>query len=84
MIAAHLSAFGASFIYIGIKAAQQINVVHDKRAWVIPCSVGMATCEFYLVGFMVTLGPGVWSILAIGVGAGLGCLLAMWWHKRRK
>lgn len=58
----YLTAFLASLIYIALKAVQQINVVRDYTKLIMPTSVGMAACEFYLVGYMVALGPGLFKI----------------------
>lgn len=76
-----LIAFGlTSFVYIGLRALQQLNVQHDKRAFVIPSSVGMAACEFFLITKTVTLST-PWVILFGGCGAGVGALAAMSLHK---
>lgn len=75
-------AFGAcSFLNIFLRAGQQLNVFHDRRALVIPFSLGMQACEVFLVVSTVALGPG-WIILFGGVGAGCGTLSAMYINKR--
>jgi len=79
----YFSAFLASFLFVGLKAMQQINVVRDQKLRIMPTSIGLAACEFYLVGYMVKLGPSVPSVAAVGIGAGLGCLLAMKLNRRK-
>lgn len=78
----YLLAFAASFIFVGLKALQQLNVVHKAYRWVYPCSFGMACCEIYLVGYMVSMGPGFAAVASIGLGAGTGATLAMYFHSR--
>jgi len=74
-------AFVASFVFVGLKAAQQLNVVHDKVWWVVPVSFGMAVCEVFVIANVARLGWG-WIILPVGFGSGLGCLFAMLIHRR--
>ncbi len=79
----YLLAFAASFIFVGLKALQQLNVVHKAYRWVYPCSFGMAACEIYLVTYMVSMGPGLFAVASIGFGAGTGATLAMYLHRRK-
>jgi len=74
-------AFLASFVFVGLKALQQLNVVHHKVYWVVPVSFAMAVCEVFVVVQSARSGWG-WIVLPIGLGSGLGCLLAMAIHKR--
>jgi len=78
----YTAAFAASFVYICLKAMQQINVVRDAQRWILPTSLGMTVCEFYIVGYIAAVGPTVPGVLAIGIGSGLGCLLAMRIHRK--
>lgn len=71
----------ASYVNIFLRAAQQLNVIHDRVWWVVPASVGMSACEVFLVVSTVSIGPG-WIILWGGVGAGLGTLSAMLLNRR--
>ncbi len=75
--------FAASFLYVGLKAFQQLNVVHDERLLVVPISLLMATCEVFIVSQIVVNGFG-WIVLWIGLGAGLGALFSMSLHKRMR
>ena len=79
----HLTVFGASFAFVFLKAFQQRSVAFDNYAWVMPTSLAMAATEVYVVANIVRMGG--WHlplVMAIGTGAGLGCLLAMWLHRR--
>ncbi len=72
-------AFLASFMFVFLKAIQQLNVVRAKYLWIVPTSYAMAACEVYAVAAVATNGWG-WIILPIGSGAALGCCLAVWTH----
>lgn len=79
----HLTAFFASFVFILLKATQQLNVVHNQYLLVVPTSMLMAACEVWVVFNMAHQGWG-WLVLTIGLGSGLGAVTAMWLHKRIK
>ncbi len=74
-------AFSASFVFVLLKAFQQLNVVHDQTWWVMPTSFGMALCEVAVVANVASAGWGL-IVMPIGLGGGLGCLLAMYLHRR--
>jgi hypothetical protein len=74
-------AFAAAFLFVFLKAFQQLNVVHDKYVWVLPVSMLMAACEVYVTWQAATQGWG-WIVLPIGVGSGLGAMTSMLLHKR--
>lgn len=76
----YLVSFIASFVFVGLKAAQQLNVVHHKVWWVVPVSFAMAVCEVAVVANMAKFGWG-WIVLPVGLGSGLGCLAAMAIHR---
>jgi len=75
----YLLAFLSSFIFVGLKSWQQLNVVHRKYWWILPTSLAMALCEVYVVSTIAKTGWGLVA-LAIGFGAGLGAILATWLH----
>lgn len=74
-------AFVASFAFVFLKAFQQLSVVHHRTWWIIPTSMAMAACEVYVVANVARVGWG-WIVLAVGLGSGLGCLAAMFIHRR--
>jgi hypothetical protein len=41
----------------------------------------MAFCEVYVIALIVRVGYDIWYVLAIGVGAGIGALVAMGLHR---
>lgn len=76
----YLLAFCASFVFVGLRSFQQLNVVHRKYWWVMPTSMCMAACEVFLIS-TAARGYG-WIVVAMGLGAGLGCMCSMWIHGR--
>jgi len=70
-----------AFVYIALKALQQINVVTGRYALVMPLSLGMGVCEVAIVLLAVKT-----NSIALGVTngfcAGCGALAAM--HLNRK
>lgn len=74
-------AFAASFVFVFLKAIQQLNVVHANYVWIMPVSFAMAACEVYTISATAASGWG-WIIVPIGGGAGLGAMLAVYIHKR--
>lgn len=79
---AYLTAFAVSFVYIYLKAWQQINVMKERYRWVMPVSFGMAICEVSVIGLVVA--KSFWMFIPIGLGGGIGCIMAMKWNHRCK
>lgn len=69
-----------SFVNVFFRAFQQLNVQHDRKAWVFPCSFAMSACEVFAV-LTVAATQNFWLIIPMGIGAGTGCLLSMTLHK---
>lgn len=82
MTSTFAAAFLASTLYVGLKATQQLNVVHDQFMLVIPTSVAMAACEVYVVAAIAKAGWDIGMILSVGLGAGIGCTISMWAHRK--
>ena len=80
-LATYALAFTATFVYVFLKAIQQLNVVRAKYIWIVPTSFAMAVCEVYTVVVAAERGWGL-IVLPIGLGGGLGCVLAVWVHGR--
>lgn len=76
-----LIAFCAAFVFIFLKAFQQLNVLHKQYLLVLPTSMLMAACEAYVIATTARNGYG-WIVLAIGLGSGLGAMASMWIHSR--
>lgn len=81
MLNYYVTAFLSSMVYIGLKSAQQLNVVHKAYWWIIPTSLAMATCEVYIIATIAKSGLG-WLIVAVGLGGGIGSILATYLHGR--
>lgn len=77
-----LAAGLAQFIFIALKAFQQLNVMNHKYWWVPPTSMLMAIFEVFVIA-MIARSEEAWYliILPVGVGGGLGCIFSMWLHK---
>lgn len=80
-MSASIAAFLAAFIFVALKAFQQLNVATYQYRLVIPTSMLMALCEVYVIAQVAASGFG-WIVLWIGAGSGLGCVFAMWLHKK--
>lgn len=76
------SIFGVSFMFVGLRAFQQLNVQHGRELWVLPTSLMMALCEVTIVAAIVK--AGLAAVLPLGLGAGLGCIAAMRLHSRMR
>lgn len=71
----YLTAFGVSFVYIYLKAWQQINVIKHNYKMVPVVSMFMALCEVATIGLVVKES---WLMfIPIGIGGGIGCVLSM-------
>lgn len=79
-----LALFINSFCYVGLKVWQQKNVIGNHYWWMVPTSYLMAAGEVYGVS-VVSQGGFQWQIVAaIGTGAWMGGVLAMYSHNRMK
>lgn len=81
-ITAAFTVAAANFCFIGLKAFQQRNVIHNNYQAVFGTSMGLAIFEVYVVAQIAKSGFDAWLVLALGVGGGAGCLAAMWLHNR--
>lgn len=75
-----ITAFIVSFVYIYLKAWQQINVMRKRYKAVPVVAMLMALCEVTTVGLIVH--TSFWLFIPIGIGGALGCLLSMWRNHR--
>ena len=73
------AAFAVNFIYVFLRAMQQLNVVNRNYGWVMPMSLGMGLCEVATVLLVVRTNSLLMG-LVVGIGAGLGAMLAMKVH----
>lgn len=70
----------AQYCSIFLKAFQQQNVTHERYAWVLPTSFMLAFFELGVILAAVKLGT-IWAFLSLGIGAGLGTISAMKFHR---
>ncbi len=71
----------ASFVYVALRAWQQLNVMQGHYWRVVPTSIGMGIGDVILVTLIVKT-DSLWIGVSNGVAAGLGCCLAMYFNKR--
>ena len=71
-----------SFVFVALKAVQQLNVMHDEVYWIAPVSALLAIAEVSLL--LATVITGWWSWVPMCVGGSLGCLGAMAFHRRMR
>ena len=70
----------AAFVFL--RAFQQRNVAFDHYKWIMPTSWCMGLAEVYWVAAIATQGFSLPLALALGTGGGIGCLIAMYLHKK--
>jgi hypothetical protein len=75
----YVLSFIVAFIYVGLKAWQQINVIKGRFLQVPFPSMGMALCEVSIISLVVK--DSLWLAIPIGLGGCFGCWLAMWANK---
>lgn len=79
-----LAAFGASLIYVFLKATQQLNVQHAEYLKMPPVSLLMGLCEVFIVSNVVRTASSVGGLIllavCIGTGSGLGSILGTWFY----
>jgi len=79
----HLIAIGAAnTLFIGLKAFQQLNVVHGEKLLVFLTSHAMAAAEVFLIASYAQYGPARSLVLTVGFSAGLGSVGAIIFRKR--
>jgi hypothetical protein len=78
-MSSYIACFLINFIYIFLKANQQLNVVKNRYSWVMPTSIAMGLCEVGTV-LLVVLEKSILLGVVTGVAGGLGCVLAMRMH----
>lgn len=77
-----LSLFFTSFVFVFLKAAQQLNVARGHYWLIPPFSFGMAATEVFVIAAIATQGYSHWAVLGMGAGGSAGAMLAMYLHTR--
>lgn len=75
-----VSVFIVNFVYISIKASQQLRVMRAEYFWMVPTSLAMAACEVFMVG-SIAVTRQWWLFIPIGLAGVLGCMLSVWFHE---
>lgn len=75
--------FAIAFLYIFLKATQQLNVVHYEYLKVPVVSMGMAFCEV-VITLSVVHSVGFWGFIPLGLGGAAGAMLGMYLHQRSR
>jgi hypothetical protein len=71
-----------SFIFVFLKAGQQLNVARGHY-WLVPWfSFGMAATEVYVIATIATQGYNWMAVIGMGIGGSSGAILAMYLHTR--
>ena len=69
-------------VYVFCRAMQQRNVAFGNYGLIVPFSFGMAAIDVFVMSSVALLGF-KWSIVAaMGLGGGLGAIIAMYVHER--
>lgn len=71
----------ATFIYVGLRAFQQLNVMGGHYWRVLPTSLFMGIGDVVLVLLIVRTDT-LWIGVTNGIAAGAGCCLAMYLNHR--
>ncbi len=74
--------FGATYLYVMLRALQQRNVAFDNYWWIPPVSMCMAVVDVFIVAYIAHAGWSWSVVLPNGLGGMLGALTAMKFHKR--
>lgn len=77
-----LEMFGSCYVYVLCRAFQQRNVAFANYAWIVPTSYCMAVLDVFIVAFIAHSGWTPAIVLANGSGGCLGCLSAIYAHRR--
>jgi len=71
----------ASFVYVFLRAFQQLNVMGGHYWRVMPTSIGMGVGDVVLVILIVKTDT-LWIGVSNGIAAGAGCCCAMYLNHR--
>ena len=79
----------AHFVFVFFKAAQQRNVAFMHYRWVVPISFFMSAMEVFVLSLVAMKAVTtdnileMWPyVLTLGLGGGLGAILAMYIHHK--
>lgn len=62
-----------------LRSLQVLNITKQQWLWILPTSLGIATCEVYVISLIADSHlPKLGLIVAAGVGGTVGCFGAIW------
>jgi hypothetical protein len=73
-----------TYAYIGLKATQNLNIIHHRVWWVPPTSLLLAATEVYVIARVARSGLEWGVVLALATGGSLGSITAMHVHQRAR
>ena len=79
----YLALFLSSLVFIAMRAFQQLNVQHNRYAWVPPVTAMMAVCEVLTVTTIIKVSS-LSAAIPLTFGGVLGCWFSMWLHKKMR
>ena len=71
-----------AFLMVFFKAMQQQNVIHRNYLAIPFATYGIACCDAFLIVGVVDAGAGWPTVNGLAFGGALGCLSAMFLHRR--
>jgi hypothetical protein len=81
-VAVALTLLLTSFIFVFLKAGQQLNVARGHYYLVPWFSFGMAAAEVFVIATIATQGYDWMAVVGMGIGGSTGAMLAMYLHTR--
>jgi hypothetical protein len=72
-----------NYLYVGMRAFQQLNVVNNRWLWIPPTTFVMACVEVYNL-ITIVKQENYWAVVPMTIGGALGCWSSMWYHNRAK
>ena len=73
----------ATFLYVFLRAFQQINVIQHHYWRIVPTSLGMGIGDVVLI-LLIVKADTLWIGVSNGVAGALGCYMAIYLTKRLK
>ena len=72
----------AAMLYVFLRSLQQLNVMRERYAWILPTSVAMAATDVFVIAVIAAQGWNLPLVLVLGVSGGIGSIFAVLFHKK--